>query len=61
MKTYNIRYNVGRAKYLVNYHDGVKQHKDGSAFFDVAIFMNKQALGSFLLELTNKGYREVQP
>ena len=28
MKTFNLMYNVGKAKYVVNYHNGIKKHKD---------------------------------
>jgi hypothetical protein len=36
MKQFNEMQNVGKVKYLVNFHDGVKAHRDGSPFFDVA-------------------------
>lgn len=49
-------YNVGSAKYVVNYHDGVKTHKDGSPFFDIAIFQNKIKFNKFISELKNNGY-----
>lgn len=48
---YNIQYNVGRAKYVVNYHDGVKKHKDGSKFFEIAIFKSKIKLNQFIKSL----------
>ena len=57
-KLFNERHNVGRAKYVVNYHDGVKTHPDGSKFFDIAIFKNKKKLKAFKDELINKGYVE---
>jgi len=44
---YNIMYNVGKAKYLLNYYTG-KTHKDGSKFFDIAIFKNKEKLNEFI-------------
>lgn len=47
MKRYYIQSNVGMIKYLVNYHDGVKKHEDGSDFFDIAIFKSKQQLKIF--------------
>lgn len=42
MKHFNILYNVGSSKYVVNYHDGLKTHKDGSEFYDIALFDNKR-------------------
>ena len=47
---YNIMYNVGRAKYLVNYYTG-KKHKDGSKFFDIKIFKNKKKMNMFIKSL----------
>ena len=34
--------NIGRAKYTVSKFDGVSTHKDGSPFYDIAIFNNKK-------------------
>jgi len=48
---YNIVHNVGKVKYLVNYHTG-KNHKDGSKFFDIAIFKNKKKMEAFVKEIT---------
>jgi len=56
MKVYNQMQNIGKAKYVVNFHDGKKKHKDGSAFFDIAIFKNKVKLNEFIKELIEKGY-----
>lgn len=58
MKRFNIQYNVGRAKYVVNYYDGTKKHPDGSDFFDIEIFKNKQKLNKFTDELLKKGYKQ---
>ena len=57
-KLYYERMNVGKAKYTVNYHDGVKTHKDGSAFYDIAIFKNKKDLQDFISKLSKEGYKE---
>ena len=46
-----IQYNVGRAKYVVNYSDGTKHHADGSEFFDIAIFKNKLKMRAFITAL----------
>lgn len=57
-KLYYERMNVGKAKYTVNYHDGVKTHRDGSAFYDLAIFKNKKDLQDFISKLSKEGYKE---
>ena len=57
MKTYYIQHNVGKAKYIVNYHDGKKTHADDSPFFDIAIFNSKPTLNSFTKSLEQQpGY-----
>lgn len=58
MKCFNIMFNVGKAKYVVNHHDGVKKHKDGSPFFDVSIFSNKRQFNTFLSSLKRQNYVE---
>jgi len=55
-KNYYVQYNVGKVKYLVNFHDGVKTHKDGSEFYDIETFNNQKDLKEFISELTKKGY-----
>ena len=55
-KTYNTISNVGKAKYVVNFHDGKKTHKDGSRFYDMSIFKNAKDLESFEKQLKSKGY-----
>lgn len=59
MKTYYVMYNVGKAKYLLNYHDGVKTHKDGSKFNDIEIFSNKKKLEKKIKELKGEGYEKI--
>lgn len=56
MKKFNIITNIGKAKYVVNFHNGVKTHKDGSQFFDMRIFKNKKDLAKFTNELISEGY-----
>lgn len=56
MKRFNLKHNVGKVKYLVSYHDGVKKHKDGSEFFDIACFKNKVKLNAFMNDLMKQGY-----
>ena len=59
-KRFNTMTNIGRAKYVVNYHDGLKKHNDGSDFFDIAIFKNKNKLNTFINELYRDGYIEAK-
>lgn len=56
MKKFNLKHNVGKVKYLVSCHDGVKKHKDGSEFFDIACFKNKVKLNAFMNDLMKQGY-----
>jgi hypothetical protein len=55
-KRFNEMFNVGGAKYVVSFHDGVKKHKDGSDFFDLKTFKNQKDLEDFKKELLSKGY-----
>ena len=56
MKRFNVMYNVGKVKYVVNFHDGVKKHKDGSDFFDIKCFKNKLKFNAFIKDLEKQGY-----
>lgn len=58
-KTLNIRYGIGKSKYVVNFHDGVSTHKDGSEFFDIRIFKNKRKMNAFITGLKSQGYVEA--
>jgi hypothetical protein len=58
MKRFNLKLNVGKVKYLVSYHDGQKRHKDGSDFFDIVSFKNKQKLNNFVSALLIDGYKQ---
>lgn len=55
-KLFNIMYNVGRAKYVINTHDGVQTYPDGSTFFGIEIFKNKKVFEKRQKELTKEGY-----
>lgn len=55
-KDYNIRYNIGKAKYVVNYYNGVSTHNDGSKFYDISIFSNKIEMNKFIKDLEKQGY-----
>ncbi len=56
MKTFYRMDNIGTAKYTVSKNDGVSTHKDGSLFFDIAIFKNKIKLKRYIQDLLNEGY-----
>lgn len=56
MKLYNINYNIGRVKYVVNFNDGIKKYKDGSNFYDIMLFSNKKKMNAFVSELLKDGY-----
>lgn len=56
MKTYNVQHNIGKAKYCVNFHDGLSKNKDGSNFVGLRIFSNKKKLALYLSELKKNGY-----
>ena len=56
MKLYNINYNIGRVKYVVNFHNGIKKHNDGSNFYDIRLFSNKKKMTAFVSELLKDGY-----
>lgn len=57
-KDYYIQHNVGKAKYVLNYHDGEKRHEDGSRFYDVFLTNNKKELSKKIVELRKQGYTE---
>jgi hypothetical protein len=57
-KSFNLTYNVGRAKYAINYHDGETKHKDGSPFFGTYTFKNKRKFEAAQKELIRVGYVE---
>lgn len=58
MKVFYQRSNIGKAKYTVHNHDGVQTHKDGSAFFGIAIFSNKKKRNTYIKKLVAEGYEE---
>jgi len=58
MKKYSIQYNIGSAKYVINYHDGVDKHKDGSEFWGIILFNNKRKFNKRIAELQKEGYIE---
>lgn len=56
MKTYRIWPPIGKVKYPVSFHDGVKTHSDGSPFNDARNFSNKRKLATFVTSLKDQGY-----
>ena len=56
-KEYFLMTGIGSSKYVVNFHDGVKTHPDGSEFYDIRIFRNRPAAEAFMSELVSKGYK----
>jgi len=43
--------NIGKAKYVVSYHHSNRKHPDGSLFYDIATFKNKQKKNAFIKQL----------
>ena len=57
-KVYDVYTGVGKSKYAVFYHDGIKTHQDGSPFDDLRLFKNKTELKKFINSLIKDGYKE---
>jgi len=55
-KVFKVNPGIGKAKYSIRSHDGVKKHKDGSDFFDIEIFKNKVDLEKAIKNYTSKGF-----
>lgn len=55
-KIYYEQYGVGKTKYVVNVHDGLKTYEDGSIFYDIYIFKNKKVKDKFITQLKKDGY-----
>jgi len=58
MKRFYLMNGIGKAKYTVNFHDGMKKHSDGSDFFGIEIFKNKKKRDAFVKSLRAAGYVE---
>lgn len=56
-KKYYTMYNVGKAKYLINYFDGESFYPDGSEFYGVKIFSNKREFERELRRMEKEGYK----
>jgi hypothetical protein len=57
-KKFNVMFNVGKAKYVINYFDGISAHKDGSDFFDIYTFRRKKYFEATIKQLKKQGYIE---
>jgi hypothetical protein len=57
-KKFHLQDNIGRAKYTVSFHDGVKTHPDGSPFYDIRTFTSKKKKTQFVETLKSQGYTE---
>lgn len=55
-KSFTVNTAIGRTKYSVSYHDGEKQHEDGSPFYDLRTFRNSRDRDAFVRELKQQGY-----
>ena len=55
-KVFRVNPGIGKAKYSISSHDGVKKHKDGSDFFDIEIFKNKVDLEKGIKKYTSNGF-----
>lgn len=58
-KRFSVKHGVGKARHVVNHHDGLKKHADGSDFFDVQIFGSKKKMEVFVKSLRVDGYAEI--
>ena len=57
-KLYRVTHNVGNARHVVSYHDGVETHQDGSPFFGIRILSTVRDRDRFVKELKQDGYVE---
>lgn len=57
-KNFYLLEKVGKEKYLVYFHEGVKTHQDGSPFYDIQFFSNKKLRNDFCKELKQQGFVE---
>ena len=55
-KAFKVNPGIGKAKYSISSHDGVKKHKDGSDFWDIEIFKNKVDLEKAIKNYSSKGF-----
>lgn len=58
-KTYIVHPPIGKCKYPISHHDGVKTHGDGSRFYCLATPRNKKERDSLIRKLESEGYRHI--
>jgi len=58
MKKFNLQYNIGSVRYVINYYDGISTHKDGSPFWGIYTFSNKKERDKRIKQLIKEGYIE---
>lgn len=51
---FRINPQIGRVKYSISFHDGIKKHNDGSDFWDIKIFKNKVDFNKAIKKYTNE-------
>ena len=56
-RKYNVQYNIGHAKYVLNFYNGFSEYDDGSERWGINIFSNKKKLNAEIKELESKGYK----
>jgi hypothetical protein len=56
LKKFSVLDNVGKVRYTVSFHDGVKTHGDGSPFYDIRLFRNKRKRDGFVKSLLAQGF-----
>jgi hypothetical protein len=59
MKRFNTMYNIGKVKYVINYHNGIDKHNDGSDFFGIYTFKNKKKFEAKIKKLKIEGYTQT--
>lgn len=59
-KNFNIMENIGKCRYVINFHDGAMTHRDGSPFYGIRIVSNKRALNREVKALKADGYVETE-
>jgi len=57
-KRFKVGHNIGKAKYVISFHDGKSKHKDGSDFFGIETFRNQKEFEKGKNDLRKKGYIE---
>lgn len=50
---------IGKAKYVIDYHDGHSTHKDGSKFIGIDTYSSKEKLQKGIKRFLSEGYRQV--